>query len=297
MCRRMSALDLLVFTVDPQRAHRVVAAGAAGVVVDWERRGKARRQAGADTEINSDTAEDLLRVRAATAGTVVCRVNAAGPWTREEVDLALACGADEVLLPMVRTPADVDLALAAVAGRAGLGILVETQDAVDCVETLLSRPLRRVYVGLNDLRIDRAGGALFAPLVDGTVERVRRAADRCAGRGPLDFGVAGLTRPDAGHPVPSRLLAAELARLDASFTFLRRSFWRDVAGCDLAAEVPRIRDAVAAARRRTPGQVVADRAELVAAVAADARGEAGPHRGTDRRSAAGAVVPQVAGSR
>lgn len=254
-------MDLFVFTVDPLRAHDVVAAGAAGVIVDWERRGKARRQEGQDTQINEDTAADLAAVRRATAGRVLCRVNGAGPWTADEVALAAELGADEVLLPMVRTPADVDLALAAAAGRCGVGILVETEDAVRCVEALAERPLARLYLGLNDLRIDRgAVDGLFVPLVDGTAETVRRAV-----RAP--FGVAGLTLPERGAPVPSRLLAGELARLDASFTFLRRSFWADTAGRELDVAVRRILASCAQARTRTPGQVVADRAELLTAVA------------------------------
>ena len=254
-------MDLLVFTADPGRAAAVVAAGAAGVILDWERRGKARRQQGQDTQINEDTAADLAAVRDATPGRVLCRVNGAGPWTVQEVQLAVELGADEVLLPMVRTPADVDLALDAVAGRCGLGILVETQDAVDGIDALAQRPLSRVYLGLNDLRIDRGGSdPLFAPLVDGTADRVRRAVD-------VPFGVAGLTLPDRGHPVPSRLLAGELARLGADFTFLRRSFWADTAGQDLRTAVPRILASCAAARRRAPAHVQADSAELRRAVA------------------------------
>jgi 2-keto-3-deoxy-L-rhamnonate aldolase RhmA len=259
-CPNMPRMDLFVFTVDPRRAFAVVAAGAAGVIVDWERRDKARRQEGADTQINEDTAEDLARVRAATAGRVLCRVNGPGPWTPDEIALAADLGADEVLLPMVRTAGDVDLALDAAAGRCGVGILVETQDAVDRVGELTRRPLSRVYVGLNDLRIDRGADTLFEPLVDGTVEAVRSAVT-------VPFGVAGLTRPDAGSPVPSRLLAAELVRIGADFTFLRRSFHTDTAGRDLSVEIPRIQAGCAAAGRRTASQIFADRAELVAAVA------------------------------
>jgi UDP-glucose 4-epimerase len=96
--------------------------------------------------------------------------------------------------------------------------------------------------------------------VDGTAEHVRRALD-------VPFGVAGLTLPDRGRPVPSRLLAGELARLGADFTFLRRSFWADTAGHDLHVAVPRIAAACTAARRRTSAQVLADRADLVGAVA------------------------------
>ena len=39
-------MDLFLFTVHPAWGRDVVAAGAAGIVVDWERRGKARRQQG-----------------------------------------------------------------------------------------------------------------------------------------------------------------------------------------------------------------------------------------------------------
>ena len=257
----MLLVELLVFSVDPAFAAACVDAGAAGVIVDWERRGKHRRQAGEGTQINSDTPADLARVRAATPGRVLCRVNSAGPWTHDEVELAIALGADEVLLPMVRTPEQVDLALDGVAGRCGLGILVETQDAVERVDELADRPLSRVYLGLNDLRIDRGSEALFTPLVDGTVDSVRAAC------GPVPFGVAGLTLPDGGWPVPSALLTAELARVGADFTFLRRSFTADVAGRDLRVEVPRILDACAAARGRTAGEVAEDAAALAAAVA------------------------------
>ena len=193
---------------------------------------------------------------------VVCRVNRWSPWTPGEIDLAIELGADEVLLPMVRRPAEVDAALAAVAGRCGLGVLVETMEAVRNVEALAARPLTRIYLGLNDLRIDRGGGPLFLALVDGTVDRVAGAAN---GAG-ISFGVAGLTLPEAGRPVPCRLVLGALARAGASFTFLRRSFWADTAGRDLGVEVPRILTAAGAARRRLPGEVEADHAELAAAV-------------------------------
>ncbi|MGH9278972.1 MAG: aldolase/citrate lyase family protein [Acidimicrobiales bacterium] len=236
-------MDLFVFSKDPAFARRVVEAGAAGVVIDWERRGKRRRQAAHDTQINADTPADLARVRAATAGRLLCRVNRWAGWSRREIDLAVALGADEVLQPMVRRPEEVDAALAAVAGRCGLGILVETVDAVRRVDELVARPLSRIYVGLNDLMIDRGGGWLFDPLVDGTADRVAAAVVEAG----IPFGVAGLTLPDRGYPVPSRVLMGALAGLGASFTFLRRSFLADVAGRDVAVEVPRILEAVAVA--------------------------------------------------
>ncbi len=267
---RVAYINLFAFANTPAASRAVVGAGATGVVVDWERRGKRARQAGADTQINADTPEDLAAVRAAQGGVLLCRVNRWSPWTPAEIDLAVDLGADEILLPMVRRPEEVDAALDVVGGRCGLGILVETTEAVRVVDELAARPLSRIYMGLNDLRIDRGGGPLFLALVDGTADRVAAAA---SGAG-IPFGVAGLTRPDAGRPVPCRLVLGALARVGASFTFLRRSFWADTAGRDLAVEVPRILGAARDAGRRRPADVLADEAELVAAVGALSEDEA-----------------------
>jgi hypothetical protein len=252
-------VDLFLFTVDPVWGRDVVAAGAAGIVVDWERRGKARRQAGEGTQINGDTVEDLVRMRAATPGRIVCRINGFGPWTAGEVADALAAGVDEILLPMVRTAGEVDRTLDLVAGRCGLGILVETQGAVDRAAELAARPLSRVYVGLNDLRIDRRSTELFRPLVDGTVEAVRAVVDR-------PFGVGGMTLPGGGFPISSDLLAAELVRTGADFTFLRRAFTADMAGRDPFVEVPRMLAAVDRYRTADAAEVADLRAAFVDAV-------------------------------
>ncbi len=256
-------MDLFLFTVDPRWGADVVAAGAAGIVVDWERRGKARRQLGEGTQINADTADDLARMRAATDGRLLCRVNGYGPWTEGEVDEALARGADELLLPMVRTPEEVDRTLDLVAGRCGLGILIETQDAVIRAAELARRPLSRIYVGLNDLRIDRRSSELFMPLVDGTVDDVRAVVAQ-------PFGVGGLTLPEGGLPVPSGLLAAELVRLGTHFTFLRRSFTADMAGRDPFTEVPRLLGSLATLRQAHAAEIADHRARFVDAVAGGA---------------------------
>jgi len=252
-------VDLFLFTVDPHWGSAVVRAGAAGIVVDWERRGKARRQLGEGTQINADTADDLSRMRAATTGRLLCRINGHGPWTRDEIDDAVRRGADEILLPMVRGTDEVDRALDQVAGRCGLGILIETQDAVDRAAHLAARPLSRIYVGLNDLRIDRRATRLFEPLVDGTVDAVRAEVG-------MPFGVAGLTLPECGWPVPAALLAADLVRLGTDFTFLRRSFTADMEARDPAVEVPRLLEAVAELRSAAPEAALARRDEFVTAV-------------------------------
>jgi hypothetical protein len=250
-----SSFELLLFSTSPETVRAAVDAGVAGIVVDWEHRGKRARQAGADTEINHDTPADLERVRAASDARVICRLNGYGPHTPAELERAIACGADEVLLPMVRTVEEVASVCSLARGRCGVGMLVETVAAVACAPAFARLPLARVYVGLNDLAIARGTPSIFTALVDGTVEDARRPFR-------LPFGVGGLTRPEGGAPIPCRLLIGEMARLGCAFSFLRRSFHRDMRGRDLALEVPRLRAALDRARRRTRAEVARDREEL-----------------------------------
>jgi hypothetical protein len=208
-----------------------------GLVVDWESRGKAQRQAGYDTQVNHHTLAHLRQVRAATSLPVTCRINSHGPHTLEEVEAALGEGANEILLPMVRQVDEVERTLQAVRGRAPLAILIETTDAVQRRAELGALPLSRIYVGLNDLAIDRGARNIFTAVVDGTVEDIR-------GHIRVPFGFGGLTLPHLGHPVPCHLLIAEMARLRCSFSFLRRSFLRDVPADQFGAAALTIRKAM-----------------------------------------------------
>lgn len=255
----MPAFELLVFAADPARAAAVLNAGASGVIVDWENKGKPERQQGADTEINFFGPEDLLRVRRRVNGHVICRINGFHGGTAEEIQKALDSGAGEIFLPMVRSLDHAERFLRWVNGRAQASILIETQQAILLAPELGAMPFRRIYIGLNDLAIDRGSSQLFAPVADGLLDSVRPHISTPA------FGFGGLTLPERGSPVPCRLLLGEITRLDCSFTFLRRSFWRDTEGRDLNVEVPRILAAVTRAQMRRSDEVERDRQAFAAA--------------------------------
>jgi hypothetical protein len=89
-------------------------------------------------------------------------------------------------------------------------------------------------------------------VVDGTVDELRWHFD-------VPFGFGGLTLPDRGYPVPCRLLMGEMARLECSFSFLRRSFRRDVRGLDVAAAVKSMRCGLDSAFRRSAAGEARDR--------------------------------------
>jgi hypothetical protein len=250
------AFELLLFAVEQEFVHEAAAAGIDGIVVDWERQGKRQRQLGADTEINEQTVGDLERVRTTVRCPVICRVNPCNGGSAAEVEAALDGGADEILVPMVRTPDEVERMLELADDRCGVGILVETAHAVAAAPALARLPISRAYVGLNDLAIDRGSASIFDSLLDGTVERVRAEFD-------MPFGFGGLTLPDRGAPIPCRNLIAEMVRLDCSFSFLRRSFRRDVACDQVRSAIASIRDALGVARLRSLKTISADHAALV----------------------------------
>jgi hypothetical protein len=168
---------------------------------------------------------------------VWCRINEPEVWTAKEIELAISYGADLILLPMVRTPEQVEQFLALIAGRTQTGILVETMEACSCAKQLADLQLDRVYVGLFDLYLSRGSGNIFTALTDGTVAELRNNFRHTS------FGVGGLTTVDRGDPVPCLELMAHLIRLDCDFTFLRNTFKQDIVERNLAEELQRIRGA------------------------------------------------------
>ena len=259
-CGCLSEIDLQLFATDPVEARRAVAAGITAFVVDREWRGKQDRQSGFDTEINRDSVEGLARLAAVAGSRRICRLNRYGPWTPEEVEAAVAGGATQLLLPMVERPAEVEAYLRLLDGRARAGILVETGAACRCASDLAAFGLDAVYVGLNDLAISRGTPCIFTALVDGTVERLREIF------AATPFGFGGLTVLDLGCPVPCLRLLEEMARLRTSFSFLRRSFRRDIVGRDAAAEVAQIQRTWRALLSRESAEEVRDHGRLVEAV-------------------------------
>jgi len=244
------------------RAKVAHAQGISSFMFDVESRGKKQRQNTFDTDISVTSLDELPAFVAQTAIHPICRLD---PWHSEivfDIDQAIIGGASELLFPMIRTAGEVERLLSLVDGRLPSGIMIETKEILDCIVDISQMPLRRVYVGLNDLMISIGGRNLFEPMIDGTVDRIRSQI------GSLRFGVAGATRVDAGSPIPFQLLLADLARLEVDFTMLRRSFWRDVKLDEIE---PAIRDISELWRNllaRTPSEVFRDRSAFTAAVSA-----------------------------
>lgn len=249
-------MELMVVEHDADRVRELVACGLRTFLVDWEHIGKDARQRGFDTEIRPATPEDLRRVSSVRDAIAWCRLNRFGPHTASEVEAAIGAGARGLFLPMVTQPAEVESFLELVGGRVGVGILIETVEALASARQLASFPLHRVYFGLNDYAISRGGGPIFHAVLDGSVARAREAFARTR------FGFGGLTAVDSGYPVPCYRLLQEMARLQCDFCFLRRSFRRDLITRPAGAIVAGLETAWRGCLSRDPAAIERDHAAL-----------------------------------
>lgn len=232
------------------------------VIVDLERRGKAFRQLGYDTEINHHTLGHLRELRQARASAqLLCRVG--GPVeSRTAIEQCIDAGATELIVPMIDCVGQAERMVRLTDSRCALTLMVETPDALDVIGELGQLPVKRIYVGLNDLHIARGTRSIFEPLIDGTLDRVRQSLSE------PDFGFGGLTLPRQGKPLAARHLYAEMARLDAKFTFIRRSFYRDSEGQCPKQVIAAMSESFRLFTQRVPEAIEHDRQEACRAVAA-----------------------------
>lgn len=248
-------LELIQITNDPAFARRCDAIPGMRLWVDLERLGKVERQAGRNTFISTHALEDVGRIHAVLRHSrLMVRVNPLNDASAAEVDAVLAQGADLLMLPMFRSARELRDFSALVDGRAPVVPLLETAEALACIDDWMATPgLQEVYVGLNDLHLSMGLRFMFEPLAGGEVERVARAAQRQG----LRFGFGGIARLDEGL-LPGRDVLAEHLRLGSGAVILSRTFHR-VDGADtFEAEVERLRAAESALRERTPQQIAAD---------------------------------------
>lgn len=264
----MGMLELIQITNDPAFARRCDALGGFRLFVDLERLGKAQRQAGRNTFISEHQLEDVARIREVLVrSALMVRVNPLHEGTPQEVDAVLARGADCLMLPMFHSPEEVLAFARIVAGRVPVVALLETAQALRCVEDWAGTPgLREIYVGLNDLHLSLGCRFMFEPLADGGVDRAARAA-RAHG---LRFGFGGIARIEEGL-LPGRDVLAEHLRLGSGAVILSRTFHRETE-MDFEREVAALRQAEGELAARTPAQQHADAARIAQRIRAIAAG-------------------------
>lgn len=263
-------LNLMYITNKPEIACIAEQNGVQRIMVDMEIRGKEERQAGMNTVKSHHTVKDVaVMARVLKQAKVLARIN---PWyegSATEIEAVIAAGADYIMLPMWKTPTEVDAFLQTVNKRVGTVLLLETKEAVACVDLVLAHPLLdEIYIGLNDLHLSYGLTFMFEPFVNGTVETI---AYKCREKG-IPFGVGGIARIGEGM-VPAEKIIMEHYRIGSTGAIVSRSFCNaeligDLAEAEriFAVELARVRKFEATLVGKTPEEYTQNRQAVAAGV-------------------------------
>ncbi len=221
------SLKLMYITNRPEVALIAEAAGVDRIFLDMEYIGKQLRQGGMDTVQCQHTAEDVANIRRVIRrAQVLVRCNpihdatAEYTSTEDEIDAVIHSGADVIMLPYFKTAGEVERFLNAVNGRASTMLLLETPEAVEHIDEILSLDgIDEIHIGLNDLSLGYHKRFMFELLSDGTVdmlcEKIRRKG--------IPYGFGGIASLGKGA-LHSEYIIAEHYRLGSGCAILSRSF-------------------------------------------------------------------------
>ena len=214
-------LDLIYITNNPAVARIAEENGVDRVMVDLEVLGKAERQKHVNSVKSNHSIADIRAVaKVLTKSQLLVRTN---PWHEnsvEEIEQVIASGAQSIMLPMWKTEAEVDLFLKTVNKRTRTVLLLETKEAVDCMDAVLEHPmLDAIHIGLNDLHLSYGMTFMFELLADGTVEKLCK---KCREKG-IPYGFGGIAKLRKGL-VPAEHVIMEHYRLGSTGVILSRTF-------------------------------------------------------------------------
>lgn len=244
--------DLFLFHTNFEFDLECIKHGVSGLIVDLETNNKCFRQKDYDTQINKHTINDIIQIKSLSKSQVICRINSVNKNTVDELYNVINAGADEILIPMVRTLDEIEWVLELVNKKCLVSVMIETIDAIKIANKINQYPLKRVYVGLTDLWIERKTAHIFSAITDGTLEIVRKSIT------DIPFGFGGLTLPNRGYPLLAKHLFYELARLNCDFSFLRRSFVSDVKSHNVESGIKSISEMMQKARLRNMQSIKSD---------------------------------------
>ncbi len=215
------SLELMYITNNQQVALIAEKHGVERIWIDLETLGKEERQKNMNTVKSKHTVEDIKDLsKVLTVSSLMVRVN---PWnenSKEEIDSVIEAGADRIMLPMWKSEAEVNEFLTYVNKRVPTTLLLETKEAVDCVDEVLNNPLLdEIHIGLNDLHLSYGLTFMFELLSNGTVEKLCKKFSAKK----IKYGFGGIAKIGEGT-LPAEKVVMEHYRLGSTRAILSRSF-------------------------------------------------------------------------
>ena len=215
------ALTFMFITNNPKIAMAVQRCGVERIWIDLETLGKEERQHNMNTVKSHHSIDDIPKmVECLSSSELLVRVN---PWNENsyyEIDSVIKAGADLVMLPMWKSVEEVNNFVEIVAGRVKTVLLLETKEAVECLDRVLDIPgIDEIHIGLNDLHLSYGMCFMFEPLANGLVERICKKIDSR----DIKYGFGGIAKLGEGM-LPAEKIIMEHYRLGSSRAILSRSF-------------------------------------------------------------------------
>lgn len=213
-------LTLFYITNQPEIAEIADRCGVNRVWIDLETLGKEIRQKGMNSVKSHHRISDIEVVKPVLKqAKLMVRVN---PWNVHspgEIESVICAGADYIMLPMWKSPREVEKFISVVHNRAKTVLLLETKEAVECVDEILTLPFDEVHIGLNDLHLSYGLTFMFEPLANGMVDML---CEKFCARG-IPYGFGGIARIGEGA-LPAEWVVKEHYRLGSTRAILSRSF-------------------------------------------------------------------------
>ena len=214
-------LKLMYITNSPEVALIAEKNGVDRIWIDLETLGKEERQKNMNSVKSHHTLQDVEVIsHILTKSECMVRIN---PWNEnslEEIENVISAGADRIMLPMWKNPKEADSFLKAVNKRVSTTLLLETKEAAECLDEVLTNPLiDEIHIGLNDLHLSYGLTFMFELLANGMVEKLCVKMKEAG----IKYGFGGIARIGEGT-VPAESILMEHYRLGSTRTILSRSF-------------------------------------------------------------------------
>jgi len=221
------ALKLMYITSRTDVAQIAEQSDVDRIFVDMEYIGKDIRQGGIDSVKNHHTVEDVIKIKSVLkSADLLVRVNPIHNATKDycssevEIEQVIEAGADIVMLPFFKTVNEVRKFVACVNGRSKVMLLLETPEAVACMDEILQvQGVDEFYIGINDLSLGYHKAFMFELLTDGTVESLCLKFKKTG----IPYGFGGIASIGSGR-LPAEMILKEHYRLGSSMVILSRSF-------------------------------------------------------------------------
>jgi hypothetical protein len=264
----MSKLNFMMITASPDVASFIEQHGVSRIFMDQEVIGKAERQGHLDTHKAAHSLEQI----AAVAGVLkhaelMVRLNPIHASTRNEVDAAIAHGAQRLMLPMFSSRAEVGEFMDVVNSRVPVTFLAETAASLvrlpDWLD-LLTPGRDEVHIGLNDLSLSMGLNFLFEPMAS----RLLDPAAAVLNQAGATWGVGGVARIGQGE-LPAETVLGEHVRLGSQWIILSRAFHSGAATSadlletlDFPSEIDKLRQAEVYWRSAGEASLLANQRQL-----------------------------------